>query len=158
MSTINTHTLERWISQFRTETNVVSDFETELAISDGENVSIFTDETVLAKYSVELSKYLVDVALNQREQEYYAYNPRLFAYDLYGIPEFWYLILYANELKTALDFKLKKVKFYNKGVTKVLNEIRSLEKDRINSNRQEMTDIVVNRSVVNNDINEDLFT
>jgi hypothetical protein len=153
MSTVNAYTLESWISSFRGETNVVSDFVFKLALSDGENVAYFCDETVLSKYSVELAEHLTSVDLTDREQQFYAYNPRLFAYDLYGAPELWYLILYANEMHSATQFKVARVKFYKKSVIKVLNSIRVLESARKDDNEQEMTDIVVGKQQCNNDIN-----
>lgn len=155
--TTNAYTLEAWITAFRSELNKVSDFMTQLAISDGKEAVILTDETVLNKYSTELSAYLKNIDLTQREQEYYAYNPRLLAYDLYGAPEFWYLILYANEIHSALEFHLKRIKFFDVSVVNVLNEIRMLEKDRLDANNQEITDIIVGNKSVNSDIDEDLF-
>lgn len=152
MSTIHAHTLEDWITAFRNDVNTISSFALQIAKSDGNSATFFSDETVLSKYTVELSEYIETVELSQREQDYYRYNPRLLAYDLYGIPEFWYLILFANELHSALDFYPKRVKFYNAGVVNILNTIRMLEQERMDDNQQEMTNVVVNNEVVNNDI------
>jgi len=152
MSTIRAHTLQDWVKAFRDDVNTISSFALQIAKSDGNSAVFFADESVLSKYTVELSEYLETVELNPREQDYYRYNPRLLAYDLYGIPEFWYLILFANELHSALDFHPKRVKFFNMGVVNILNTIRMLEQGRLDDNQQEMTDVVVNNEVVNNDI------
>ena len=101
------------------------------------------------KYQREFEPYKVTVDLSDREQHNYMYNPRLFAYDIYGYPEFWYLVLYANELHSELEFNMKRVHFYNAGIIRILDTIRDLETKYKDENDQEMTDIVVNNESVN---------
>lgn len=132
--------------------NVISDFVTKLPMSDGSYACFFMDETVLGKYNVELSQFIVSTDLTPREQHFYAYNPRLFAYDLYGYPEFWYLVLHANEMISATQFTPVRVKFYQPGVITTLNTIRQLELSAHDANEQEMTNVVVNNLTVNADV------
>ena len=152
MPTIQAHTLSMWISEFRAMSNVISDFVTKFPMSDGTHACFFMDESVLGKYDVELSSFIVSTDLTPREQQFYAYNPRLFAYDLYGAPEFWYLVLHANEMLSATEFTPVRVKFYQTSVINTLNTIRQIEMERHDANEQEMTNVVVNNQVVNADV------
>lgn len=152
MATTKAHTLETWISDFRNQLNVVSDFIHKDALSDGITVSQIMSETVLSKYDTELRPYLTRVKLSDAERHTYQQNPRLLALDLYGAPEFWYLILYANELYSMLEFDLAEIRFYRIGVIDVLNQIRQLESPFKDENEQAMTDIVVGRRTYNEDI------
>lgn len=149
MSTIKEYTMEGWIAAFRDEKNKISDFAWKKLISDGTDVMLFSDETILSKYSSELNEYRNQVPLSPEEQHYYAYNPRLFAYELYGVPEFWYLVLYANEMQSMLQFTTPIVKYYGAGVITVLNTIRELEKENYNSMEHDITNDIVNRKSVN---------
>lgn len=153
MSTVNEHTLQGWISKYRTELNTVSRFIHQWTISDGNVAKLFSDETVISKYHGELETLLIEETFTDRERAFYAYNPRLFAYDLYGAPELWYLILYANEMHSAMEFNIQRVRFYDKKITTVLNQIRLTEEGRLNDTAQEISDIIVQNKVVNADIN-----
>lgn len=153
MSTVNEHTLQGWISKYRTEFNTVSRFIHQWAISDGTIATLFSDETVISKYHGELEALLIEETLTDRERAFYSYNPRLFAFDLYGAPELWYLILYANEMHSAMEFNVQRVRFYDKQITTVLNQIRLTEEGRLNDTAQEISDIIVQNKVVNADIN-----
>lgn len=150
MPTIKEYTMEGWISAFRSEKNKISDFAWKKLISDGQSVMLFSDETILSKYSTELSEYLTKVKLTPAEQHYYAYNPRLFSYEIYGIPEFWYLVLYANEIQSMLQFNMPVVRFYGAGVVEVLNAIRDLERDSYDAMEHGITTSIVGRKAVNN--------
>lgn len=149
MPTTNAYTLEYWISSFRGETNVVSDFVTKVLLSDGENAAIFMDQSLLSKYTIELEPHKVTVDLTDRERQFYAYNPRLFSNDLYGVPELWYLVLYANEIYSAMQFDMTRVKFYKTSVLNVLNTIRQLELGVKNDNDDEINRMIVNKTPSN---------
>ena len=150
--TTNAYTLQMWINQFRNQTNVVSDFITKWPISDGTRTIFYMENTLLSKYTWELDQHKTFVDLSEREQHFYAYNPRLFSYDLYGYPEFWYIILYANELHSATDFHPTRVKFYKSSVLNVLNEIRILEQTRKQTNDYAMNRIVTDNLAENADL------
>lgn len=152
MATTSAYTLEQWIVYYRNTQNTVSANMLLTAISNGESATMFMEETLLSKYTTELSAFLETTTLTSREQQYYAYNPRLLSQDLYGAPEFWYIILYANEMHSALEFNVSKMKFYRKGVLDLLNSIRLIETGRKDANAQEMTDVVVNNESMNADV------
>lgn len=151
MATINEHTLSGWIRAWQNETNNVAHFMMKTAISDGTFMTTLMDETVLGKYTDDLAPYLVQTVLTAKERQFYAFNPRLLAYDLYGIPELWYLILYANECMSLLDFDLPVIKFYHVGVLTMLTSIRELQRPYLDQNEQEMHDIKVNGRKINSD-------
>lgn len=152
MATVNEHKLSGWIRAWENETNNVAHFMLKTAISDGHFMTTLMDETVLGQYTEDLASYLVQTTLTEKERQFYAYNPRLLAYDLYGIPELWYLILYANELASMLDFNLPVIKFHNVGVLTLLTSIRELQRPYMNQNEQELHDIKVNGRKINDDI------
>lgn len=151
--TVDKHTVETWIKSFQSQTNTLPNYTMQWCVSDGSFTTIFCDESILDKYQVELNKHITSEPLNQIEQEFYSYNPRLFAYDLYGYPELWYLILYANEMHSCIEFNVPVVKFYKSTVLPVLNSIRLIEENRMGINAQEITDIIVNKTPTNMDVN-----
>lgn len=127
MSTTNEYTLQGWINAFRDERNTVSDFVFKTCKSDGERVTVLMSETILSKYHAELKQYIVVNTFTEIDQAYYAYNPRLFSMDLYGLPEFWYLVLYANEMHSAIQFNVPIVRYYSPKVVQALTMIHALE-------------------------------
>lgn len=143
--------LEGWIRAFRSEENTLNRYMLRNIMSDGTAAMIFADETVLSKYTVELNDTIISEDLTPREEQFYAYNPRLFAQDLYGVPEMWFLVLYANEMKSALDFHTSRIKFFHQSVSSVLNAIREIEKPRLDANAEMLNTIITGRKATNND-------
>lgn len=43
----------------------------------------------------------------------YAYNPKLYAYDKYGITNMWRPIMILNKCPSIIDFNMEYIKFYN---------------------------------------------
>lgn len=152
MATTSEYTLQDWIRSFQDEMSRITLFNIRNIITDGSVGMIFSDETVLSKYHDELSQYVQTVTYTQNEADFYAYNPRLFAYDIYGIPEMWYMVLYANEMHSALQFHNRRVKFHMPQVLTVMDTIRELERPRYDANRQAVSEIVTSRKSKNNDI------
>ena len=152
MPTINQWTLSDWIAEFQNETNRVNLYTLKTIISDGDTSMLFSDESTLSKYHGEFEQYIVSERYTAREREFYAYNPRLFAYDMYGIPEMWFWVRFADEMHTALQFHGDRVKFYQPGIVNLLQIIREIEKPRTDANAQDISDIIVNRREYNNDL------
>lgn len=153
MSTVNEATIEGWIRKYRTELGTVGQFIHQWAISDGNIAVLLSDETVISKYHGELEELIIEKPLTDRERQFYAFNPRLFAYDLYGAPEMWFMILYANEMHCAMEFDVQRVRFYDKTIINVMNQIRLTESGRMDATAQTITDIIVQNKIVNADIN-----
>lgn len=149
--TTNEYTLQGWINAFREERNTIRDFVFKTCKSDGERTIVLMDQTVLSKYHEELKSYMQVNTFTELDQHYYAYNPRLFSMDLYGVPELWYLVLYANEMHSAIQFNVPIVRFYAPAVIQVLTMIHALETKELDKNAQEISDIVTNKTPFNND-------
>lgn len=156
--TTNEYTLQGWIDAFRDMRNTVSDFVFKTCTSDGELTTVLMDSSVLSKYHVELDEFKKVSIYTDIEQHYYAYNPRLLSMDLYGCPELWYLILYANEMHSALQFNVPIVRFYEPGIVRVLDTIRAAEQKRKDANEAEISRIVVNKTPFNNDLRVQITT
>ena len=150
--TTNEYTLQGWIDAFREQRNTITDFLFKTCKSDGERTTVLMDRTVLSKYHAELRQYIQINTFTEVDQHYYAYNPRLFSMDLYGVPELWYLVLYANEMHSAIQFNVPIVRFYSPSVVQALTMIHALELKRLDENAQEISDIVTNKTPFNNDM------
>ena len=149
MSTMNEHLISGWINAWRNEPNNIDHFMLKTAISDGSFMVTLMDETVLGQYTNDLAPYLVRVPMSQYYRDFYAYNPRLFAMDIYGIPELWYYVLYANEMTSMLEFNVPVVKFYSAASLTLLRSIRELQKPYLDENEQWLHDIRVGGKSIN---------
>lgn len=154
MSTVNEYTIQSWIRAFRNEPNLVSALMLKWGITDRDTAVFFMDETILSKYYPEIEPYRRSRMFTPRETHFYGYNPRLYAYDLYGMPELWYLVLYANEMHSAMEFHdIKKIKFYDRSVLPILNAIMLKERGILDENEAMLSDLIVNNRVTNQDVN-----
>ena len=69
--------------------------------------------SILNKHSNILSKIIITRELTSKEYAKYAFRPKLFSDDMYGTTEFWDTILFLNNCKSVIDFRLQKVKYYD---------------------------------------------
>lgn len=69
--------------------------------------------SILNKHSSILSKIILTKELTSKEYAKYAFRPKLFSDDMYGTTEFWDTILFLNNCKSVVDFRLQKVKYYD---------------------------------------------
>lgn len=69
--------------------------------------------SILNKHSNILSKIILTKELTSKEYTKYAFRPKLFSDDMYGTTEFWDTILFLNNCKSVIDFRLQKVKYYD---------------------------------------------
>ena len=69
--------------------------------------------SILNKHSNILSKIIITRELTSKEYTKYAFRPKLFSDDMYGTTEFWDTILFLNNCKSVVDFRLQKVKYYD---------------------------------------------
>lgn len=69
--------------------------------------------SILNKHSNILSKIIITRELTSKEYTKYAFRPKLFSDDMYGTTEFWDTILFLNNCKSVVDFRLQKIKYYN---------------------------------------------
>ena len=79
-----------------------------------------------------LSVYMDTITLDEK----YFYKPELLSFDIYGTPDLWYLILWANDISTVTEFSKSEVKIINdKGLDKI-NTVIETYKSRLNLNRE----------------------
>lgn len=74
---------------------------------------------VIQDYMEEMKLATVTVTLNDKEHIKYMYKPKLLAYDIYGNPELYFIILALNNMCSVKDFDIKKIKLLK---TEILNE------------------------------------
>lgn len=147
--TYNEYTLSQWIAAFQNEVVNIDTIFLDYALSDGATVKIFPEESILTKYRGELNEYLTTIKLTQKEYQIYEYNPHKLAYKLYGNANYWFLILYANELHSVTEFTINPIKVYSKRVNTLLTNILTIESSRINENSQMINDIITNNTIIN---------
>lgn len=69
--------------------------------------------SILNKHSSILSKIIITRELTSKEYAKYAFRPKLFSDDMYGTTELWDTVLFLNNCKSVVDFRLQKVKYYD---------------------------------------------
>ena len=69
--------------------------------------------SILNKHSNILSKIIITRELTSKEYAKYAFRPKLFSDDMYSTTEFWDTVLFLNNCKSVVDFRLQKVKYYD---------------------------------------------
>lgn len=73
----------------------------------------------------------VNIKLTDKEVAKYKYKPKILSYDIYGDPEYFYIILIINNMTSVKDFDLenKKIKLIK---SDTLSEILSTIKNKEN--------------------------
>jgi len=80
-----------------------------------------------------LSVYMDTITLDEK----YFYKPELLSFDIYGTPDLWYLILWANDISTVTEFSKSEIKVINdKGLDKI-NTVIEAYKSRLNLNHED---------------------
>ena len=90
---------------------------------------------ILDDYLDELKLISKTVELSDTEYIKYLYKPRILAYDIYGDPELFFVILKLNNLCSSKEFNLKKLKLIPKNtLLEVLSLIYNSEKNVLQRN------------------------
>ena len=77
-------------------------------------------ESRLDYFISSLNDYKSEMTLTQELYDKYKYNPKMMSYDLYDTTDYWWLLLQANEMHSAIEFNKRKVKYYSKSALKQL--------------------------------------
>ena len=85
-----------------------------------------------------LNEIVETVTLTPEEAKKYHYNPHLLSYDLYGTPDYWFLLLDLNGLSSFTEFDINPIKVYNSNLEMVIASILNQEKESINLNAEEI--------------------
>lgn len=96
------------------------------------------DDSALIPYDEELNKYRKSYTFTSEEYRKYKYNPWRVSYDVYGTTEYWFLVLHANELYSAMEFDMHTIDLYTTDVMSVLNEILTIEDEGMRKNQAEV--------------------
>lgn len=90
------------------------------------------DENVLYSYKNYLSQFTVWNTLPVK----YHYKPELLAKDLYGSVDLWYLIMWFNDIPSAMDFNTEKIKVFDPKYMNIINKIIENNRRNIIKNNQ----------------------
>ena len=91
---------------------------------------VFPFSSIINKYKDFLYQIITTLDLNEEEQLYYQYKPKMLSEDVYGTTELWDTLLILNDCISVSEFKPKKLKLYDPSKFKTyLNEIMLLEEE-----------------------------
>lgn len=93
---------------------------------------------ILDKYKKDLDNIKITKKLTHEEQRKYYCNPWYLSYDLYGTVEFWYLILEANSMYSAIELTQETIQVYDASLPRLVDSILALEEEFIDSNEEEI--------------------
>lgn len=88
-------------------------------------------DSLCARYRDILDNIVLYIDLDDNAREMYMYQPKKVSEELYGTTELWHEILILNDAVSVIDFRPKRLYFYDPDKFKAyLNEIMILEADR----------------------------
>ena len=106
---------------------------------------LFNDNIQMLKYNryiEDLKSIMVDVEMSDKEFEKYRYKPKLLCVELYDNIDLAPLILRMNNMLSVLEFNKKNIKLFKTSVISYLNEMKNLEKSRLDENESENNKII----------------
>ncbi len=128
-----------YISKYNTEQLTSSAVFLKRVFDNGNNRRMLVNfDSLLIKYRGELTNAKLKVELTGDDYRKFRFNPKLFSFVMYGTTELWYLVLEANELKSATEFDLKTVWFYYPDIVEKIVRILNLDREIINQNEEEI--------------------
>lgn len=92
---------------------------------------VYNMASVIDMYRDILLRNMIPVELTDKEMEYYRFKPRSYCQDLYNDKELWSTLLRLNNMVTSVDFVRKKFLSFGPNFVKILNEIMTIEDDRL---------------------------
>lgn len=101
-----TSTIEEFI---RSKSNDIISYD-KFSIFEKVNSIYMITHNVLNDYIVELKRLALTVALTDEQFDKYQYKPKLLAYDIYGTPELYFVILAINDMCDVKQFSKRKIK------------------------------------------------
>lgn len=132
-------TLNQYIKSEAANAIHMKDFFYKGVLVDDTSRLYVLDDSVLIPYDNELNKYKVRRVLSDAELRMYKCNPWLVAQEVYGSPEYWFLVLHANEMYSASEFTSKYIHMYKTSVLTLIDEILAVEDKNIRSNQTEVS-------------------
>lgn len=95
-------------------------------------------QTIIGRFHNILTPYIIDYTLSDNDYRKYYQKPKLLCSDLYGTPELWSGILYINNMVSVANFTKQKIKIFNQGILSAIEEIMTIYRDDIDSNKAEV--------------------
>ena len=104
---------------------------------------LILESSILDNYQSILRQFIVRLPITDKFRDKYKFNPKKLAEKEYESTEYWFLILYANEMYSATQFSLDKgyIYMYQKGIQQVINEIMNIERKYIQKNSATISDL-----------------
>lgn len=93
--------------------------------------NVKTEETLKLPFNPIINKYrdffdehIISLELTEEEQDKYWYKPKQLSYDYYGTVEYWSILLYVNQMASAINFTPVKLNLVLKeDILDLVNEI-----------------------------------
>lgn len=126
----NTFTLDQFADS--KSSNDISYYSMSLLEKDPQNNIEYDVFNVVSDYMNELKAMAKEVELTETEYYTYRYRPKILAHYLYGNSELYFIILWLNDMWSAKDFNLKKIKLIkNSDLAQALSSINASERSFI---------------------------
>lgn len=135
MSVETTCTLENFIKYKNYDSNI---YYSNLSIFEKaiDNSGILLVHNVLNDYQEEILEKSALVKLTDKEFNKYIYKPKLLAYDLYGFCEYYYIILFLNQMTNIKEFNKRRIRLLRPSIlSSILSSIYSSEENFITTNQ-----------------------
>ena len=130
-----TSTLEEFIEAGNTDERTYNNFSLLFHSSTDSNI-ILSSTNIIYDYMDEIKKCAVNVEFTTKQYLKYRYKPKLFAYDIYGSTELFFVIMAINGICDIKDFNKTKIKaLYKSDMTALLDAIYNAESSYIKKNR-----------------------
>lgn len=115
----------------------ITDYNLSLLRSIDDNTIEYPFQNLLDEYADELKAFCIEHELTDEEFRKYKYRPDLFAYDLYGIIDYEFIIMKLNGINKQIDFDRKKVKYIDPDtLEELLGSITNAEEELLTANRE----------------------
>lgn len=109
----------------------------------GEVTNIYAQNNVIYDYINEIKDRAVPVYFTDLDYIKYRYNPKRFAYDVYGSTELYFIVLAVNGMCNFKDFNKKKIKaLYKSDVYDLLEKIYRSESKYLRKNREQVRKVI----------------
>lgn len=133
-----TSTVEEFINAGISDEMTYNNFSILFRSSQQDNI-ILSANNIIYDYMDEIKPYIVNVSLSEEEYIKYRYKPKLFAYDIYGSTELFFVVMAVNGIYDIKDFNRRNIKaLYKKQLFELLNQIYNAESGYIQKNRSDL--------------------
>lgn len=135
MDSTRAYTVEQFIEL---SSNKVISYESLSLVEKIDNITTIT-YNLLNDYKEEFEELTISINMTDSEFLRYQFKPKLLAYDIYGDPELYFIILFLNNICNIKEFNNKKIKMLKKDdLVKLISAIYNAETDSIQRNREKL--------------------